>query len=339
MDPISPRMTAPRIMETLKPIQKFMEEKNGRFYSFQHLDLFFKDSTNVGPKEWGAIIRAIKLNYDSFDQFLITHGTNTLGYTASALSFALENLGKPVIITGSQIPLGMPGSDAVLNLENSIRFLVSIDRLFGVFVVMASRIIPGTRAKKLSESNYDSFITYNHSKEIGRIETTVRIDRSNLEEYMALYKMPAGDKRSLKISASFDNRILSLTEFPGMLPGFIPEVVKKNNIAGIIFRSFGAGDVAENLIEDFILLKRWEVPVIVTTQAPNGIASLDLNEPGKVLFQKAGVVKAWDMSIESMTVKLSWLIGKGFSYLEILELMRENIKGELNPISNSKFLF
>jgi L-asparaginase len=107
-----------------------------------------KDSSNILPDDWLKMIDTIVENYDAYDVFLLTHGTNTMGYTAAALSFALGKLGKKVILTGSQISYGYPGSDSVLNLENAIRLVATHPELVGVMAVFGSHIITGSRVKK-----------------------------------------------------------------------------------------------------------------------------------------------------------------------------------------------
>ena len=119
------------------------------------------DSSDILPKHWRLLSNTVRENYDNYDAFVITHGTNTLGYTSAALSFAFENIDKPVILTGSQVPMDFPGADAMMNLENAIRVAIwPYDKIRGVIVVFGSRIISGTRVKKETEFDYDSFSSF-----------------------------------------------------------------------------------------------------------------------------------------------------------------------------------
>ena len=133
------------------------------------------DSSDITPKHWIDLVNLIEVNYDEYDSFIVTHGTNTLGYTCAALSFAFANLNKPVILTGSQVPSGMPGSDALTNLNNAIRVAVwPYHPVKGIVAVFGSHIITGTRVKKSTEFDYDAFQSFT-SASIGRIGRIINI--------------------------------------------------------------------------------------------------------------------------------------------------------------------
>ena len=143
-----------------------------------------KDSSNIIPDDWRIIIDTIVEEYENYDSFLITQGTNTLGYTCAALSFALGNLGKPVILTGSQVSYGYPGSDAIMNLENAIYVAAkSREPLAGVVAVFGSQIITGVRVKKTTEFEYDAFRTFSSKNSLGRIGRTLSWDKPALERH------------------------------------------------------------------------------------------------------------------------------------------------------------
>jgi L-asparaginase len=297
-----------------------------------------KDSSNIVPSDWGLMIQTIVQEYENYDAFLITHGTNTLAYTCAALSFALGNLGKPVILTGSQIPYGFPGSDAVLNLENTIRVAANSGPLVGVVAVFGSHIISGVRVKKTTEFEYEAFKTYHSGRSLGRIGQTLRWDRAALERHNQFMEPRARSETELDVKPQFEmNRIVSLTEFPGLKADFFSALVERG-AKGFIFRATGAGDPNvgcaedhfENLREGFRYLREAEIPIVITTQAPDGIASMDVNEPGKMAFE-LGAIPAWDMSIEAMTIKLGWLLARNFAYGEMKTLMLKSFRGEIEP--------
>jgi L-asparaginase len=257
-----------------------------------HLDLSItpkailnKDSSNIIPTDWTKMADTIVEEYDNYDVFIISHGTNTLGYTAAALSFALGNLGKPVILTGAQVPIGYLGSDATMNLENTIRLIVqSPYPLAGVIAVVASYIITGTRVKKTNEYDYEAFKAFNQDTAIGRIGRTIKINEDSLNNHLSFLAPMAKTKEELEYNTSFNNNIISLTEFPGLKSDNIYMLADKG-IKGVILRGTGAGDVNvsnenyENLKGAFEYLREKQIPIIVTTQAPDGIASMDVNEP------------------------------------------------------------
>ena len=300
-----------------------------------------KDSSNIVPADWCVMIDTIVQEYENYDAFLITHGTNTLGYTCAALSFALGNLGKPVIVTGSQVPYGSPGSDAVLNLENTIRVAANSGPLVGVVAVFSSHIITGVRVKKTTEFEYEAFQTFNLKNSLGRIGQALRWDRSALERHNKYMEPLARTEAELDVKAQFAmDKIVSLTEFPGLRSEFFNALVDAG-AKGFIYRATGAGDpnVAsvdvhfKNLRAGFEYLRKKEIPIVVTTQAPDGVASMDVNDPGKLAFE-LGAIPAWDMSIEAMTVKLAWLLGRNFPYDEVRTLMLKSFRGEIDPGRN-----
>ena len=305
-----------------------------------------EDSSDITPYHWKALAQLIYDEYDNFDSFIITHGTNTMGYTCAALSFSFVNLGKPVIITGSQVPAGMPGSDALMNLENALR-LSAIEitdskgmayNIMGVLAVFGSNVITGTRVKKDTEFDYDAFKSFGTAG-IGRIGRIIDIDRDNLvkhNNFLSRKKPVAKYQEQLDLENEFDTRIISLTEFPGMNPDIFKTLADKHHIQGFILRAFGAGDASKHLKSAFEFLKNREIPIIVTTQAPNGNSNFEVNEPGANLKAEDLAVPAYDMSMESITTKLAWLLAKKekgeLTYSQLIEIMTESLKGEVNKI-------
>lgn len=299
--------------------------------------VFNKDSSNIVPDDWALLINMIIEEYENYDAFVITHGTNTLGYTCAALSFALGKLGKPVILTGSQVPYSYPGSDAIMNLENAIRVAATErETLVGVVAVFGSEIITGVRVKKTTEFEYDAFRTFSSKSSLGRIGRTLRWDRIALERHNKFMEPMARNQTDLDIKATFDMNIVSLTEFPGLKSRVLSSLVEAG-AKGIVFRASGAGDpniakknaAFDNLRDGFEYLREKGIPIVITTQASEGIASMDVNDPGKMAFE-LGAIPAWDMSIEAMTVKLAWLLGRQFPYGEIRTLMSTSFRGEVD---------
>jgi L-asparaginase len=299
------------------------------------------DSSNLSPKEhWPALTSTIKERYDDFDAFIITHGTNTMGYTAAALSFSLPNSDKPIIITGSQVPSGMPGSDALMNLENALRVCVRDvegERVKGVVAVFGSHIITGTRVKKSTEFDYDAFKSFGPTT-IGRIGRIIDINKAALDKHISYLSTgrfrPAKSAKELICENEFDMRIASLTEFPGMNENIFKTLVEQNDIKGFILRSFGAGDASEKLIPAFEYLKNKEIPIVITTQAPNGNSNFQVNEPGQKIKERDLAIAAFDMSIESQTAKLAWLLAKRekreITYNQLCVDMTLDMRGEVS---------
>lgn len=298
------------------------------------VQLFNLDSSNITPANWTALAEKIAETYDNFEAFIILHGTNTMGYTAAALSFALENINKPVILTGAQVPLGYLGSDATTNLVNALRLAVwEYHQIKGVMAVFGSKIISGVRVKKTTDFDYDPFSSF-ISGSLGQIGRFIRISEAALNKhvaYLSKSKPLAVQSRALSVKKEFDaSGIVSLTEFPGMSVGIFKTLVEHQGANGFILRAFGAGDASTHLLEGFEYLKNKQIPIVVTTQAPGGIASFQVNEPGKILKDRDLAIPAYDMSIETMTTKLAWLFGQKCSYEQIKHKMLEDLHGEIN---------
>ncbi len=320
-----------QLESTLADIQR--NSPAGRGVEIESLDLFNLDSSDVRPENWQQIISSIEARYDEYDAFVVTHGTNTLGYTSAALSFAFEQIGKPVILTGAQVPHGWPGSDAQTNLENAVRVAALTEPpgpLRGVACVFGSHIITGTRVKKSTEFDYDAFQSFSTSS-LGRIGREIRWSSANLERHHS-YLAPAG--APLITLNAFDQRVLSFTEFPGLDPSLFEDLVShfagSDRLRGIVFRSYGAGDVSNQFQPALHTVKKLRIPIVVTTQAPNGISSFNVNAPGLSMREHQLGIPAFDMSIESMTTKLMWLLAQRLEYAEIIRYMITDLRGEIS---------
>jgi L-asparaginase len=305
-------------------------------------ELYELDSSDIKPEHWQGIANVIYENYDDYASFVVTHGTNTLGYTCAAISFIFPNLGKPVIFTGSQVPIGIPGSDAQLNLENAVRLAalpaVTGYTIRGVMVVFGSHIITGARVKKDTEFDYDAFKSFS-SASIGRIGRIIDINYENLNRHLRYQTHQdwrvAKYKKELRYETGFDQNIVSLTEFPGMNPDMLLKLVE-GGTRGIIIRAFGAGDLSTSFVDVLKKLKDRKIPVVATTQAPNGRATMQVNEPGQKLLEQKLAIPAYDMSIEAQTAKLMWLLAQmhasKITYEQLCTQMILDLRGEVNII-------
>lgn len=339
----------PSLLESLAPTILDISKNSEQFNDIQ-IDtdnVASLDSSDITPSNWVSIIDSVAKRYCEYDGFIVTHGTNTMGYTSAALSFALENLGKPVVVTGSQVPFGWLGSDALMNLENAMRVVTwenTPGPIRGVVCVFGSHIIAGTRAKKSTEFDYDAFQSFTTAS-LGRIGRVIRWNVSNVDRHHEYLSKSTPEARpvhplrrpvhSLRVTSTFDPRVLSFTEFPGMDPETFRRLseylIDQDRMRGIVFRAFGAGDVSTYLHPVFQYLKDSKIPIVVTTQAPNGNSNFAVNQPGILLRDHKLAIPAFDMSIESMTTKLMWLLGQGFKYEEITERMLNDIHGEVSP--------
>lgn len=335
-----------------------MVEKFDQLPEFEYHFVTDTDSTNVGPSEWQKMIKAIVDNYDSFDGFLLAHGTNSLAYTASALSFALPNLGKPVIVTGSNVAMGVPWSDGPANASNSILTIGRmIDlKLNGVFTVFANKIISGVRTKKASGVQLDAFKTFNRDEDVGKCIKDQ--PKFNMREYNSYRPWAAEDRNSpwhdahpaeksadlLDVHTNFDGSVSSHTFHPGDNPDIYKAVIKElanlrqetGSPGGMIIRAVGDGDVSSQMKADvYDCAQKNKIPIVVTTQEPQGVSSLTFNEQSAGAEEEYGIIPAHDMSIETMVIKLRYLMSRGYGYNELHTEFLKSYLGEID-IGNSK---
>jgi len=298
------------------------------------------DSSNINPDNRIAIVNTIHDEYDTYDSFIVLHWTNTMWYSTAACSFALENLNKPVIFTGSQVPLWYLWSDSETNLVNSLRIAVRwYHEIKWVMAVFWSKIITWTRVKKWTDFDYDPFNAF-QTWSLGKIGRFIKIDEAALNKhtsYLSKKRSLAIQGKILYVNNNFDiEKIVSLSEFPWMDPDIFKSLVENNWIKAFILRSYWAWDPNEKLFPVFKYLKEKKIPIVVTTQAPWGTANFEVNETGQYLKKNDLAIPAYDMSIEAMTVKLSWLMGQWLSYEKIKIKMLEDLHWEI--ITNSELL-
>jgi L-asparaginase len=334
--------TAEEFSELIARAVFYLNVKYDLEISLDHIEVADVDSSDIEPNDWTQLATTIKERYDDFESFIVTHGTNTLGYTGAALAFALVNPAKPIILTGSQVPANLPGSDGLTNLENALRVATwprFNNPIKGVVAVFGSHIITGTRVKKDTEFDYDAFKSFSTAS-IGRIGRIINISEPNLAKHVSYLSTgmwsEARDAASLRCESEFDMRIASLTEFPGMSSDIFMTLVERNDIKGIVLRAFGAGDPCTRHRKAFEDLKGAGIPLVITTQAPNGNSNFQVNEPGEYLRQHELAIPAFDMSIEAQTTKLGWLLAKknhgDLTYQQVCEEMVNDIRGEINVL-------
>ncbi len=272
------------------------------------------DSSNMKPEHWDKIASVIAEKYEEFDGFVITHGTDTMAYTSSALSYALGNLGKPVVLTGSQIPGNKIETDARRNFVNAVR--VATLNLAGVFLVFDEEIILGSRATKESESRLDAFETVNWDL-VGEIRIDIRLSHEAKPRHSG----------KLNLQLGFETNVAALNLFPGM-PKEVIENILNNGIKGLVLSAFGSGNLSYEYLEALKKAKEKKIAVVVDTQCMQGATLMHLYDVGKSAMD-TGVIQAFDMSFESAITKLMWAL-KRAPYEEIEKLMHTNYTGEIN---------
>ncbi len=273
------------------------------------------DSTNIEPEVWDRITDTIVANYHEYDGFVITHGTDTMAYTSSALSFTLPNIGKPVVLTGAQIPGTRIETDARRNFVNAVR-LATMD-ISGVLVVFNDDVILGSRASKVSESSLDAFETINWGA-LGEIRIDVRLSEKALPRH----------QEELKPQKGFETRIAIVRLVPGT-PVDIPMKVLDCDIKGLVLRGYGPGNIGYKYLPVLEKAQERKIPLVVTTQCLEGVTLMHLYDVG-VKALKKGAIQSCDMTIEAAVTKFMWALKRAESYDQVREIMHTNYAGEIS---------
>lgn len=272
------------------------------------------DSSNIMPSDWRTMAEAIEASYGDYDGFVITHGTDTMAYTSSALSLMLRNLSKPVILTGSQLPIESPLTDAKKNISDA--FKTSVYGRRGVYIVFNGRIICGSKAKKLYSESFDAFHTINGEDEGKIINGTVFFDSPEKEPAAGVFHT----------ETKMEEKILTIKLFPGADPKIL-DYAAENKIKGIVIEGYGAGGIPYRG-KDFTAMTARAVKsgimTVVATQCTYDGTDMSKYEVG-VLAEKAGALPAGKMTYEAVVTKMMWALGNAKTEAEAVKLFKEEI--------------
>lgn len=281
--------------------------------------LFNEDSANLALRHWQILAKTVHENMDRYEGFVIIHGTDTMVYTAAALSFTLLNLQKPVIITGAQIPLTKQRSDARQNLIDALE--VASFPLNEVLIVFNQKIVRGNRTRKTSITSYGAFFSPNYPV-IGNIGINVEIDKTHMLQTTEKYTYLEG----------FNPSLLSIHVYPGCDPGFYKHVLKNPAINVILLIGFGAGNIPVKE-QDWLTFIRDAVSkrknVFVNSSSAHGGINLELYENGKMIMD-AGAVGCKDMTVESSIVKIMKSLAIASEPAKVQEFFLRNVAGEIS---------
>lgn len=270
------------------------------------------DSTNMNPKRMAQIAEAIYNKYQEYDGFVVTHGTDTMGYTAAALTYMLQNIKKPVVVTGSQIAIKALNTDAKRNLTDAIRF--ANEDFPGIFVAFDHKIMYGTYAVKVKTRSIDSFQSINFPTVADIKEGKIFYNSVlNLDEYRNKFKA-----QELNLQTNLCEDILILKIFPGIKPHIFDYI--KEHYKGVIIESFGIGGIPNvdyDIVSKVKELIQADIAVVITTQCLCEGIDLSIYAVGKILAQH-DIIYAGNMTTEAATMKLMWALGnrKGISAIK-----------------------
>lgn len=285
------------------------------------------DSSSINPSHWEEMAHIIEENYDRYDGFVVLHGTDTMAYTASALSFMLENVRKPVVITGSQLPIGEVRTDGEENFITALQIAASKDpegtpTVQEVSILFENSLWRGNRSTKYSADNFNAFKSNNFPR-LARIGLGINFRRDILWR-------PYEKDSKLQVHYGFDSNVMYLSLFPGLNENILRHTLDTPGLRGVILKTFGAGNAMTD--EWFVNAVRDAVNrglvIVNVSQCNNGMVDPRRYETGSVL-NYAGVISGHDLTSEAAITKLMFLFGQGYSSEEVKRLMEKSIIGEM----------
>lgn len=286
------------------------------------------DSSDVEPSLWQDLARLIKEKYEDYDGFIILHGTDTMSYSASALSFMLDGLTKPVIFTGSQLPIGVPRTDGKENLISAVEIASAKDdeghpAVPEVCVCFDSLLMRGNRSTKVNSEVFRAFQSPNFPP---LAEAGINIRYNN--EYI---RKPNDWYQSLTINTDLDTRVSILKIHPGITPEVVRNILCGKDTRAIIMETYGSGNApTRNWFLDIVKESSAMNKIIVNvTQCLAGTVNMNIYANGKAL-ERAGVIDGYDSTTESALAKLFYLMGKSRDNEWVKAMMGRNLKGEIS---------
>ena len=286
------------------------------------------DSSDVEPSHWISLVRLIEERYDDYDGFVILHGTDTMAYSASTLSFMIEGLTKPVIFTGSQLPIGTPRTDGKENLISSVEIAAAKDEeghaiVPEVCICFDNVLIRGNRSRKFNSDNFRAFRSEDYPP-LAEAGINIRYNR-------ALIRKPGSWKERPLFHTELDTRVSILKIHPGITPGVVKDILLGKETRAVILETYGAGNAPSK--EWFLSIVREASEqgkiLLNITQCIAGQVNMDLYATGKSL-KAAGVMNGYDSTTESALGKLFYLLGVFDTNEEVKRGLEMDLRGEIS---------
>ena len=297
---LAPGLTPQDILSYIPQVEQVCEVE-----TFQVCNI---DSTNVTPEHWKLIVEAVEERYDRYGGFVICHGTDTLAYTAAALSYMIQNSPKPIVITGAQKPINMDVTDAKTNLLDSFIYAAD-DNSEDVSIVFDGKVILGTRAKKERAKSYNAFSSINFP-----YPAVIQ------DEQVIRYIPPVRHQGEVRFYHEMKDSVYVLKLVPGMRNGVLTQILDFYDC--VVIESFGVGGLPDSITKEvYEGMKKWKEEgklIVMTTQVVSEGSNMTVYEVGKKVKQDFDLLEAYDMTLEATITKLMWLMAQpSNSYEEI----------------------
>ncbi len=307
---LKPQITPQELLEYIPQVKDICQ--------IEAIQLLNLDSSNMEPEHWKLIVHTIREQYEAYDGFVIAHGTDTMAYTAAALSYMIQNSRKPIVITGAQKPIDLEITDAKSNLLDS--FLYASDAASqGVSIIFDGKVIAGTRAKKVRSKSYNAFssIDYPYLAVIQDLNIMRYIPMIPYEEEVRFYE-------------KLDENIYLMKLIPGIKPRVLSSIFE--NYDCVIVESFGVGGIPHSIADAFYELcqKHPDKLVVMATQVAHEGSDMTVYEVGHDMKKNCRFLESYDMTLESVIAKTMWILGNFPGEQERLEdIFYKNINYDL----------
>ncbi|MCR5066916.1 MAG: asparaginase [Erysipelotrichaceae bacterium] len=300
-DGLKPLFSSQQLIDSLPELRQICDVDN-----FQ---LFSLDSTNISRDHWLAISRCIEEKYDQYDGFVITHGTDTMAYTAAALSYLIQNSPKPIVLTGSQRPINLSTTDAKMNLLDSFRYCCA-EGSCGVQIVFSGNVILGTRARKINTKSFQAFgsINYPYLAVIQDDHIVRYIEQKSSEKPVFYHQL--------------NDRVALIKLIPGTTGEYLRYFLEHND--ALVVESFGVGGLP--MLEKYHFQDAIDYAVengktiVMCTQVQNEGSDMTIYQVGHALKSQKSILEAYDMTTEAVVTKLMWILAQTTEFKRIREL-------------------